>query len=237
VGALNAAFLSTRTGADGARQLVAAWSALGRREAVRLNPLTALAGFLGVRDHLVSDRQLRRLIRQWVQIDRIEQATTPFAVVATDALSGDPVVLTSGDVVQALAASAAIPGLFPPVRVADRWLVDGSLSANHPVLQAQALGAGDVYLITTTTAPRLRPPRGAVNVAMSSMTLVTSKADRDRLAEAVVRAADTGGRVRVVPSAEPSAPGRFDFGLSAALADAAYRRTAAWLRDELPSPA
>jgi NTE family protein len=234
VGALNAAFLSTRPGITGARTLMAAWSALGRREAVRLNPLAAVAGFLGIRDHLISDQHLRRLIRRWVQIRQIEQASIPFAVTATDALTGEAVVLTSGDVVDSLAASSAIPGLFPPVQVRDRWLVDGSLSANHPILQAQDLGADDVYVITTTTAPRQQPPRGAVAVAMNSVALVTARADRERLAEAMRRAANTGGKVQVVPSAEPSAPHPFDFRGSAALADAAYRRTTLWLRSERP---
>ena len=72
VGALNAAFLSTRSGLGGPRELVRAWSALTRREAVRINPLTALGGFLE-RD-LISDQQLRNLIRRWVEIGRIEEA-------------------------------------------------------------------------------------------------------------------------------------------------------------------
>lgn len=233
VGALNAAFLSTRPGVDGARELMAAWLALDRRQAVRLNPLTVLAGFLGTRDHLISDLQLRHLIRRWVQIETIEEATTPFAVVATDALSGEDVVLTAGNVADSLAASAAIPGLFPPVRIDGRWLVDGGLSANHPVLQAQTLGADDIYVITTATAPRLRPPRGAVAVAMNSASLVTTRADRRRLEEATQRAAAAGGRVRVVPSARPTAPGHFDFRRSAALAHSAYRRTRQWLAADL----
>ena len=78
VGVLNAAFLSTRSGLGGAWELVRAWSALTRREAVRIDPLTALGGFLGTHDHLISDQQLRNLIRRWVEIGRIEEATTPF---------------------------------------------------------------------------------------------------------------------------------------------------------------
>jgi NTE family protein len=62
VGALNAAFLSTRPGVGGARGLVTAWSALARREGFRFNLFTALAGFLGLRDHLVSAQQFRQLI-------------------------------------------------------------------------------------------------------------------------------------------------------------------------------
>jgi len=62
-------------GPAGARELVAAWTALARRQAVRLNPLRALAGLVGLSDHLVYRSALRRLIDQWVPIDRIEEAT------------------------------------------------------------------------------------------------------------------------------------------------------------------
>jgi NTE family protein len=237
VGALNSAYLSTRPGVEGARDLMARWSALRRREAFRFNLVTALAGFVGAQDHLVSTKRFRGLLSQWVEVARIEDATIPFAVVATDALSGDPVVLTAGDVVSSLAASAAIPGLFPPVRVDGRWLVDGCLSASSPVLQAQALGADDVYVITTATAPRLHPPRGAVAVAMNSVALLTARAAQDQLAAAMLYAATTDTRVVVVPSAEPAALGPFDFRKGASLAEAAYRRTTSWLADRIPVPA
>jgi NTE family protein len=237
VGALNAAFLSTRPGVEGAQLLMATWSALRRREAFRFNVVTALAGFVGAHDHLVSTRRFRGLLDRWVEVERIEEATTPFAVIATDALSGEAVVLTEGSVVDSIAASAAIPGLFPPVRVEGRWLVDGCLSASSPVLQAQALGADEVYVITTATAPRLHPPRGAVAVAMNSVALLTARAAQDHLMAATSHAADAGGRVLVVPSPEPPAPGPFDFGKGRALAESAYERTRSWLADvALPSP-
>jgi NTE family protein len=75
-------------------------------------------GPAGVQDRLLSPRPFRRLIRKWAGIDRIEDATVPLLVVATDALNGEAGVLDTGPVVDALMASAAIPGLLPPVRIA-----------------------------------------------------------------------------------------------------------------------
>jgi len=229
VGALNAAFLATRPGATGARALVAASSSMQRREAFRFNPVAVLAGFVGLRNYLVSDHHLRALIRRWIQVDLIERAATPLAVTATDALSGEIVLLRSGDIVDALAASSAIPGIFPPVQIAGRWLIDGSISADRPVLQAQELGADTIYMIDATTAPRVRPPRGAIAVAMNSVSLVTSQASRDQLTTALEHADATGGHVYVVPSAQQPAPSPFNFRMSATLAEAAYARTVAWL--------
>jgi NTE family protein len=233
VGAMNSAFLATHPGLEGAIALRDAWAALRRAEAIQLDPLLAFMGFFGLRDHLVSAKQLRRLLAKWIPIDRFEQAVLPFGVVATDALNGDAVVVTGGEVGPALAASSAIPGIFPPVHVEGRWLIDGSLSSNHPVLEAQDLGADEIYLVTTITASRTAPPRGAVAVAMNSVSLLTTRVARLQLEEAHCRAEQMGGHVHVVPSAQPLAPGPFDYRRSAELAEQAYRRTKQWLSEEL----
>lgn len=236
VGSLNAAFLASRPGVEGARALREAWSGLRRHHAFRFSPLDVLAGFLGLRDSLVRHDQFHRLIRRWIPIEAVEEAPVPLAVVATDAMSGEPVVLRRGEIVSALAASAAIPGILPPVEVEGRWLVDGSLSASIPVLQAQDLGADDVYVVTTTTAPRTRPPRGAVAMAMNSVSLLTASAGREQLGRARERAAARGARVLLVPSSEPVAPGPFDFSRSDELCRSAYERTALWIRSEAEVP-
>src|SRR5580693_2217152 len=129
IGAMNAAFLCTRPGLEGARTLMSEWMRLRRQEVAGFSPLTVMAGFFGVRDHLVSSIRLRALMTRWVDLERIEDAVTPFVAMATDALTGEAVMLRRGDVVDALSASVAIPGLLAPVRIGDRWLIDGSLSA------------------------------------------------------------------------------------------------------------
>lgn len=234
VGALNAAFLASQPGVEGARALVQAWSALRRRQVATLNPLAALAGLGGLRGHLFSAARLTATIKAWVQIDRIEQAPRRVAAVATDALTGECVLLQSGDPVTALAASAAIPGVFPPVRIDGRWLIDGSLSAGWPVLQAQQLDATEIYIITTVSAQRLRPPRGAIAMAMNSVSLVTARMNQQWLALAENNAAADGGRIHVVPTGDPPAPSPYDFTGSAALAAAGYRAAKAWLDSARP---
>jgi NTE family protein len=229
VGALNAAFLSSRPGISGAQSLVDAWASLRRHEVASFSPVDLLAGFFGVRDHLLPANRLRSLIRKWVEIDLLEDARTPVFVVATDALSGEAVLLQRGDVLEAITASAAIPGLLPSVRSGDRWLVDGSLSAGCPVLQAQDLGADDVYMITTTTAPRVRPPRGAIAMAMNSVSLVTARSNQAQLEAARLHVAQRGGRVLVVPSGEPAAPGPFDLSRSRLLTKTSYDAARTWL--------
>jgi NTE family protein len=65
----------------------------------------------------------------------------PTFVVAVDLATGAPVILREGNLRRNVLASAAIPGVFPPVTIGDRILVDGGVVAQVPLLQAQELGA------------------------------------------------------------------------------------------------
>jgi NTE family protein len=234
IGALNAAFYATHPGVAGCDALQTAWSDLRRRHVFRFELFRMLSGFLGLRDHLVGTKRLQTIIRLWLGIERIEEASIPLAAVATDALTGEPVVMTKGDVVSALLASSAIPGIFPPVRREGRWLVDGTLSAGCPVLEALDFGADDVYAFMTATAPRRRPPRGAVAAAMSSVSFLTAKMQDAHLEAARQSAAARGGAVWLVPSPQPEAPSPFDFGQGSSLALAAHDCATAWVKDHPP---
>lgn len=63
----------------------------------------------------------------------------PFRAVATDLATRDTVVLSSGDLAQAVRASMSVPLVFAPERIDGRLLVDGGLSANVPIAIARAL--------------------------------------------------------------------------------------------------
>jgi NTE family protein len=71
----------------------------------------------------------------------------PFRAVAADAASGETVVLGAGDLAQALRASMAVPGLFEPVDIDGRRLVDGGVVANLPVDAARAMGADVIIAV------------------------------------------------------------------------------------------
>lgn len=74
----------------------------------------------------------------------------PFRAVATDLLSGEPVVFATGDLAQAVRASAAIPLLFEPEYAEGRYLGDGGLSANVPIAVARSQGAVRMIVSFTT---------------------------------------------------------------------------------------
>jgi NTE family protein len=88
----------------------------------------------------------------------IEDLPVKFATVATEVRTGHEIWLTHGRMVDAMRASYALPGIFSPVLVGDRWLVDGALVNPVPVSAARALGAeivianlsSDVFTHSTT---------------------------------------------------------------------------------------
>lgn len=81
------------------------------------------------------------LLRQYLAERRIEDLDRPFAAVACDLVSGDQVTFDRGDIVDALRASIAIPGVFTPVQSGKRLLVDGGLLNTVPISTCRILGA------------------------------------------------------------------------------------------------
>jgi NTE family protein len=96
--------------------------------------------------------------------DRIEALPRPFAAVTTDLRSGAEVVIRDGDVLEAVRASIAIPGIFTPQRWRGRLLADGGLTNPLPVDVARELGAQFVIAVSVLSLPetsttRAREPR------------------------------------------------------------------------------
>lgn len=109
----------------------------------------------------------------------LAELPVPLHVVATDAVTGELVDLTSGRLVDALLASSAIPGIFPPVRVAGRALLDGGLVADVPVDHAFDLGVRSAIVLDASGPCDVsRPPETVVeSVAFALRVLTRSQAD------------------------------------------------------------
>lgn len=93
---------------------------------------------------LASNQRLGALIERVFSSRQFEDLRIPLAVVATDLSSGEPVVFTQGNLVDAIRASCAFPGLFEPVEIGTRCLADGGLVAPVPTHAARLLGATTV---------------------------------------------------------------------------------------------
>jgi len=176
-GAMNGAFIASRPPAVAtAEELGEIWRGLRRGQVFPLNPLGGLLGFLGARDHLVGECGLRRLIARHTEHELLEELPVPLHVVAVDVLTGEELLLSSGSLSDAIAASSAIPGVLPPVAWGERMLMDGGVANNTPISQAVALGARRVYVLPTGHACALsEPPRGALDMALHAISLLTQR--------------------------------------------------------------
>ncbi|MEA2987718.1 MAG: hypothetical protein QOG83_429 [Alphaproteobacteria bacterium] len=96
---------------------------------------------------LISGGRLARRLEASIGRSKIEALDTRFAAIATEIDTGHEVWLTRGRLLEALRASYALPGVFAPVRVGGRWLVDGALVNPVPVSAARALGARVVIAV------------------------------------------------------------------------------------------
>ncbi|MDP5133023.1 MAG: patatin-like phospholipase family protein [Paraglaciecola sp.] len=107
----------------------------------------ALMGVGFYRGGLVSGLKVFKALEDNFAFDTFDKLHKPFAAVATDLYSGREVDFTQGSVIQAVRASCAIPGLFPPVCIDNRWLVDGGVVNPVPVNLCRLLGADIVFAI------------------------------------------------------------------------------------------
>lgn len=130
---------------------------------VRMEELISGVGWFDVaepswpRGGFLTTRRMRSFFERLVGSVSFGELKIPFAAVAADATTGQEVVLREGPVVDAVRASSAIPGIFKPVEVDGRLLVDGVVVNNVPASVARALGADLVVAVDITEyhfAPR-----------------------------------------------------------------------------------
>ncbi|RDV05856.1 patatin-like phospholipase family protein [Undibacter mobilis] len=96
---------------------------------------------------LIGGNRLASKLTEGLQDTRIEDLPMRFAAIATEFSTGHEIWLTRGRLSNALRASYALPGIFPPVKIGGRWLVDGALVNPVPVSAARALGARVVIAV------------------------------------------------------------------------------------------
>lgn len=96
---------------------------------------------------LITGDRLGDLLNHHIGTMEISQLPKPFAAIATEVGSGHEVWLTRGRLVEAMRASYALPGIFPPVRINGRWLFDGALVNPIPVSVCRAMGARYVIAV------------------------------------------------------------------------------------------
>lgn len=229
-GAINGAFIASRPQTvETVDTLAGIWRSVRRSQVFPLNPLTGLFGFIGARRHLVPDSGLRRLLERHLDYERLEDAPIPLHVIATDVMTGAEVRLSSGPAIDAIMASAAIPGVLPPVRWDGMELIDGGVASNTPIGHALELDADEVYVLSTGSACALsKPPSGALGMLIHATSLMIQ-----RQLEADIRSLGEEASVIILPPPCPYNVQPTDFGHADSLIEQALRRSREFL-DGIP---
>ncbi|MER5389927.1 patatin-like phospholipase family protein [Saccharopolyspora sp. NPDC002686] len=249
-GSLNAAWLAGDPTPGGAEKLRAIWTSMRRTDVFPIQPTRILAGKLGLSNHVMGNHGLARWLHNNLPFRRLEDARIPVTVTATDIDSGDAVYFESGPALPPLVASCSIPGMFPPVKIGDRWLVDGGPAVFMPISRAVERGAERVFVlpcggterfeynqtrrgigsIATWPAPRV-PPRsvGGVNGAALGSAMV-SAARLDMQLNA------TRCELYVLPAPSVVGLSPYSFGHASALIDAAWEIARRWYPSAKPVP-
>jgi NTE family protein len=224
-GAINACHFAGAPSLAGVARLERVWRGLARSDVFPVSLLQGGLGALGLRRHLVDPARLRRLLAQHLPALDLARAAIPCHVVATDVTNGEEVVLSEGSAVEAVMASAAIPAVFPPVRLGSRDLIDGGIANNTPVSTAVSLGAGRILVLPTGYACALpEPPKSALGMALHAVSLLISRQLR-----VDVERFSAHADLHVVPPLCPITVGPHDFHLAGEWIERAATSTAQWL--------
>lgn len=235
-GALNASYLAGHgTSRDSLHALAESWARLRRRDVFPINPWRHLQALSGTRESMFTSDGLQALISKNLPYRLLEDAPIPVHVVATNLLSGEEVLLSTGDAVSAVLASTAIPGLLPAVHRDGLVLVDGGLANNTAISQAVTLGADRIFVLPTGVACALtEPPASPFAAAMQALSFLTQQ----RLIHDVTAFAGHA-ELHVLPPLCPLRVSSADFGHASELTERARRATGSWLddgRDHLAHP-
>jgi NTE family protein len=232
VGAVNAAWLAGQPNLQGALRLAEIWSGLRRQDVFPIDPWAGVMGLFGRNNHMISNSGLRTILEKNLTIERLEQGAIPVHVVTTDLKTGRSVVLSSGPAIPALLASTAIPGVFPPVMIGRRELIDGGVAAHAPIAGAIALGASRVIVLPIGYPLSRNQPTNALGMALYALGRLVEQ----RL-EAEASAHRHAAEIVMLPTIDALSVSPADFSRTQELIKLGYRSSRRFLAGSARPPA
>lgn len=142
--------------------------------------------FFNSRFGFVKGKALRKFMRKNLRAKLFEELKIPLIIVATDLFSGETVELWEGDIPSAVNASCAVPGVFRPVLLNNRYLVDGGVASPVPVEVAKKHGATFIIAIDVSEKLSLSKPYHLFGVAKRGIEIAYQKFVDHSLAQADV---------------------------------------------------
>ena len=156
-GALNSVFVAGDPTLDGATRLKDLWLRMKREDFFPRGRLVSALHAVRKGSHVFTSDGLRRLIERELPETTFEALKIPAHVVATRLDTGEEAWFSSGSVIEPLLASAAMPGVFPPVVIDGISHFDGGVANNIPFSKAVELGATRIYVLNVHSWFQQRP--------------------------------------------------------------------------------
>ena len=115
---------------------------------------------------LLSNERMGKLIEQHLGKKDLRDAHIPVAMIATDIVSGEKVILKKGNIADAVMASTCIPGIFTPVEIDDRMLVDGGIVENVPVSPLKEMGGDQIIAVNLNAEQKNTKPESIIEILL-----------------------------------------------------------------------
>ena len=123
----------------------------------------------------LSNDKLGHLISANTNNRSFKDADIPLAIVTCDIVTGEKIVLTAGNVSEAVMASTCIPGIFKPIEIGDNILVDGGIVENIPISPLKDFGCGIIVGVDLTHVKNIRP-KNMIDVLMNTLNITQKNA-------------------------------------------------------------
>jgi len=231
IGAINGAMFAADPTASGIETMRGLWHEVMESGMFSAKVWERVRSLTRMRVAIQDAAPLREMLERSLPVDRIEDLTIRFECVAASIQRAAEHWFTTGTLVEALLASAAVPGLFPPIEIEGEHFYDGGLVNSVPVDRAVELGATEIYVLQVGRVEQpLRPPRRFYEPALISFEIARRHrfgATRNRVLPGV--------EMHVLPSANSVAFDDrrqvkwADLGETDALIEAAYRASSEYL--------
>jgi NTE family protein len=204
VGALNGAAIAAEPAPDTVRRLEEIWRTLDQSGVFTGSVISGAATLVRTRTALHSNRPLRTLLQRFLPAT-FDELKVPFQCVAACIERASEHWFSKGNLVQAILASSAVPGILPAVAIDGEHFIDGGIVNSIPIDRAVELGARRIFVLHVGRTERpLAPPRNPWQVAMVAFEI----ARRHRFARDMATLPE-GVVAHVLPTGEVDPP-RYD---------------------------
>ena len=237
VGALNGAAIAAEPSLATVERLREIWLGLDDDRIFGGSIFAGAANLVRSRTHLHSNRPLRTMIERLLPATTFEELVVPFQCVAASIERAAEHWFSEGPLVDAILASAAVPGVLPPVEIGGEHFVDGGIVNSIPISRAVELGATEIFVLHVGRIEQpLTPPTTPLQVAVVAFEI----ARRHRFARDLA-ALPPGVTAHVLPTGEPKRPTRAqlselnyrNFKAVSRRIEGARRATTAYLEDSV----